>query len=66
LKPLEKLIDWEQFQSLVSNLISPTIEINEGVEDDKAACEFTAYIISVYRLLTSKVIFSELNNIFLV
>jgi hypothetical protein len=26
----EKLTDWERFQSLASNLISPRIEINSG------------------------------------
>jgi hypothetical protein len=35
LAPLEKITDWERFQSLASNLISPRIEINSGVEADK-------------------------------
>jgi hypothetical protein len=35
LEPLEKFTDWERFQSLASNLISPRIEINSGVEVDK-------------------------------
>jgi hypothetical protein len=28
--PTEKFTDWERFQSLASNLISPRIEINSG------------------------------------
>jgi hypothetical protein len=32
-EPLEKFTDWEQFQSLASNLISPRIEINSGVNN---------------------------------
>jgi hypothetical protein len=34
--PLEKFTDWERFQSLASNLISPRLEINTGVEADKS------------------------------
>jgi hypothetical protein len=62
LAPLEKITDWERFQSLASNLILPRIEINSGVEADKMARAFTASIASVYRLLTSKITLSELNN----
>jgi hypothetical protein len=54
--------DWEQIQSLASNLISPRIKINSRVEADEAACDFTASISSVYRLSTSKVTSSELKN----
>jgi hypothetical protein len=54
-KPLEKFTDWELFQSLASNLISHRVEINSGVEADKAACAFTATIASAYRLSTSKI-----------
>jgi hypothetical protein len=50
------------FQSLASDLISPRLEINTGVEADKAAHEFTASIVSAYRLLTSKVKISEVNT----
>jgi hypothetical protein len=60
--PTEKFTDWEQFQSLASNLISPRIEINSGVEAYKAARAFTASIASVYRLSTNKITLSELNN----
>jgi hypothetical protein len=61
-KPLEKFTDWERFQSLASNLISPRVEINSGVEADKAVCAFTASIASAYRLSMSKTTVSELNN----
>jgi hypothetical protein len=44
--PLEKIKDWERFQSIASNLISPRIEINSGAEADKAARAFTASIAS--------------------
>jgi hypothetical protein len=50
------------FQSLALNLISPRIEINSGVEADKAAGAFTACIAPAYRLSTSKINLSELNN----
>jgi hypothetical protein len=49
----EKFTDWERFQSLASYLISHRLEINTGVEADKAAREFTASIPSAYRLSTS-------------
>jgi hypothetical protein len=62
LAPLEKITDWERFHSIASNLISPRIEINSRVEADKAAHAFTASIASAYRLSTSKITLSELNN----
>jgi hypothetical protein len=40
-----KVTDWERF-----HLISPTIEINSGVETDKAARAFTSAVASAYRL----------------
>jgi hypothetical protein len=46
------------FQSQVSELISPTIQINSGEETDKAAHDFTASIASAYRLSTSKLTLS--------
>jgi hypothetical protein len=60
--PLDKITDWERFQSLSSDLISPRIEINSGTEADKAARAFTASIASAYRLSTSKITLTELNN----
>jgi hypothetical protein len=58
---IEKFTYWEWFQSLVSDLISPRLEINTG-EADKAASEFIASIASAYRLSTSKVKISEVNT----
>jgi hypothetical protein len=58
----EKFTDWDRFQNLASELISPTIEINSGVEADKAARDFTFSIVSAYRLAASKVILSDINN----
>jgi hypothetical protein len=52
--PLEKFTDWERFQSLASNLISPRLEINSGIQADKAARYFTDSIASAYRLETVK------------
>jgi hypothetical protein len=60
-EPIEKYTDWEQFQSLASDLISPRLEINTGVEAYKAAREFTASIASAYRLSTSKVKISDVK-----
>jgi hypothetical protein len=61
-KPLEKFTDWERFQSLASNLILRRVNINSGVEADKAEWAFTASVASAYRLSTSKISLSELNK----
>ncbi|PNF38110.1 hypothetical protein B7P43_G15356, partial [Cryptotermes secundus] len=61
-EPIEKFTDWEQFQSLTSELISPKLEINSGVEADKVAHNFAASIASAYRLSTSKITLSDINN----
>jgi hypothetical protein len=47
-EPTEKFTDWNRFQSLASQLISPKTEISSGVEADKAARDFTASIASAY------------------
>jgi hypothetical protein len=60
--PLDKFTDLEQFQSLASNLILPRIEITSGAEADKVARAFTASFASAYRLSTSKITLTELNN----
>jgi hypothetical protein len=60
--PVEKFTDWERFQSLASDLVSPRIQINSGVEADKAARDFIAPIASAYRLATSKVTLSDMNS----
>jgi hypothetical protein len=61
-EPIEKFTDWDHFQSLASEVISPRIEINLLIEADKAACNFTSSIVSAYRLATSKVSFPDINN----
>jgi hypothetical protein len=58
----ERFTDWERFQSLASELISPKIQINSGVEADKAARNFTASIPSAYRLSKSKITLFDINN----
>jgi hypothetical protein len=60
--PLENFTDWKWFRSLASNLISPRIEINSGVEADKAARTVTASIASAYRLSTSRITLTDLNS----
>jgi hypothetical protein len=59
-EPIEKFAYWNWLQSLTSELISATMEINSGVEADKAAHDFTAYVASAYRLSTSKVTLSDI------
>jgi hypothetical protein len=60
--PIEKFTDWDRFQSLASELISPKIEIKSGVEADKTARDFSASIASEYRLSTSKITLLDLSN----
>jgi hypothetical protein len=57
-----KFTDWDWFQSLTSELISPRIQIKLGKEVDKVACNFTASIALAYRLSTSKITLSDLNK----
>jgi hypothetical protein len=54
---LKNLLIW-----IALELISPRIEINSGVEADKAERNFTASIDSEYRLATGKVALSDINN----
>jgi hypothetical protein len=60
--PIEKLTDWNVFNSLASELISPKIKIKCGVEAEKAALEISASIASAYRLPTNKIALLDLNN----
>jgi hypothetical protein len=60
--PIEKFTDWERFRGIGFELISPRIKINSGDEDGKAAREFSASIALVYRLATSKITLTDLNN----
>jgi hypothetical protein len=61
-EPVDKFTDWERFQNLTPELISPRIQFNSGGEADKAARDFTASIVSAYRLSTSKITLSDLNK----
>jgi hypothetical protein len=66
LDPVDKFTEWEQFESLVSESISPRIQINFGDEADKADCDFTAFISSVYTLPTCRLLSRTLIRIHLV
>jgi hypothetical protein len=57
LDPIEKLREWEVFQSLASELISPNIQIHSSNKDAKAAHDFAASMSSAYRLSISKLQF---------
>jgi hypothetical protein len=59
---VEKFTDWNRFQSLASEFISPKVEINLWVEADKPARDFTASFASAYRLSASKITLSNINN----
>jgi hypothetical protein len=59
---IKEFTDWDRFRSLASELISPIIEIKSGLEADKVARYFTASIASAYRLSTSKIALSDINN----
>jgi hypothetical protein len=61
-EPIEKFTDWERFQSLASELNSPRIDFNSGVEADKAARDITASINSAYRLSKNKVSLSDITS----
>jgi hypothetical protein len=58
----DKFTDWEWFQRLSSELISPNIQINLREEAHKVACDFTASLTSAYNLSTCKLILSHLNK----
>jgi hypothetical protein len=58
---VDKFTNWERFQNLASELISPRIKINSGEEANKAAHDFTISI-----LLASKITLSDLITICLV
>jgi hypothetical protein len=60
--PVEKFTDWDRFQRLASEFISPKIQINSEQEADKAARDFTASIASAYRIATSKITLLDVNK----
>jgi hypothetical protein len=59
---IKKFTDWNRFQGLASELMSPKSEINSGVEADEAVRDFRASIASAYRLLTSKISLLDVND----
>jgi hypothetical protein len=62
LAPVETFTDWDRFQSLVSDLISPSTQIHTFKDAKETARKFTASMSSAYRLSTHKVTLSELNE----
>jgi hypothetical protein len=61
-EPIEKFTDLDRFQNFASDLISPKVKIKSGVEADKAACDFSASNASAYRLTTSNITLSDIND----
>jgi hypothetical protein len=62
LVPVEKLTDWEWFQSPASDIISSRIETNLEEQADKVVRDFTASTALSSRLSTSKAMLSDINN----
>jgi hypothetical protein len=54
LDPVEKLTDWELFQSLASELISSDVQIHSSNKADEVARDFAVSIASACRLSTRK------------
>jgi hypothetical protein len=54
LDPIKKLTDWELFQSLASELISPNILIHSSNETDKGANDFAASVALAHMISTRK------------
>jgi hypothetical protein len=54
LDPVEKLTDWELFQSRGSELISTNIKVSSSNEANKAARDFAAYVALSYWPLRRK------------
>jgi hypothetical protein len=46
LDPVEKLTDWQLFQSLASEFVSPNIKVHPYNEADVEARDFSASIVS--------------------
>jgi hypothetical protein len=60
--PVVKFTDFERFQHLGSELISPEIQIYSEEDADKVACDITASTASAYKIATSKITLSDINN----
>jgi hypothetical protein len=59
---VDKITDWERFQSLAFELISPRIKINLGKDGDKAAGNFIGPITSAYSISTCKITLSDFHK----
>jgi hypothetical protein len=59
LNPVEKFTNWEQFQSITYELISPNTLLHSSNKADKAARDFAASLASTYTLSTIKTIISN-------
>jgi hypothetical protein len=62
LVPIKIHTDWERFQNLASDLISPRIQIHMVVDAEHTARKFAVSLASVYRLSLHKITLSELNE----
>jgi hypothetical protein len=60
--PVEIQADWERFQSLASDFISPRTQIHTFEDAEEAARNFAASKTSAYMLSTDKITLSELNE----
>jgi hypothetical protein len=59
---VEKITDWEQFESLDSDSMPPRVGSNSEKEADKAALSFTVSTALAYRLSTIRFTLSDINN----
>jgi hypothetical protein len=62
LAPVVTFTDRDRFQSLVSDLISPSTQIHTFKDAEGTARKFTASVASAYRLSTHKITLSEINE----
>jgi hypothetical protein len=60
--PIEIFTDWERFQNVASEIISPRVQIQSIEDAEETACKFTASIVSAYRLSTQKITLSDLKE----
>jgi hypothetical protein len=58
--PVEIHTDWQRFQCIASDQISPENQIHTLEDTEKAARNFAAFIASAYKLSTHKITLSEL------
>jgi hypothetical protein len=60
--PIEIFRDWEPFQNIASEIITPRVQIQSTEDAEDTARKFTASIASAYRLSTQKVTLSYLKE----